>query len=185
MSLQRSGSDGSASREDRRVVDAADTAWYAIWTRSRHEQVVRDQLAQKGFEAFLPTIPKWSRWKDRKKKIDWPLFPGYCFAKFDPRERLPILKCTGVVTIVSFDGDIVPIPEAEISGIRTLVESDLQYDPCPLIREGMMVEVVHGPLKGVVGRLVRKGAHARLILAVDLIGQAVSVEVDAADVKAY
>ncbi|HVL68501.1 MAG TPA: UpxY family transcription antiterminator [Vicinamibacterales bacterium] len=164
---------------------ATDTAWYAIWTRSRHEQVVREQLEQKGFEAFLPTIPKWSRWKDRKKKIDWPLFPGYCFARFNPQERLPILKCTGVVTIVSFDGEIVPIPESEITGIRTLVESDLQYDPCPLIKEGMMVEVVHGPLKGVVGRLVRKGAHARLILAVDLIGQAVSVEVDAADVRAY
>ncbi len=47
-----------------------------------------------------------------------------------------------------------------------------------------MVEVTHGPLKGVVGRLTRKGAHARLMLAVDLIGQAVSVEVDASDVKA-
>ena len=46
-----------------------------------------------------------------------------------------------------------------------------------------MVEVVHGPLKGVVGRLIRKGAHARLVLSVDLIGQAVSVEVDAADVR--
>jgi transcriptional antiterminator NusG len=159
--------------------------WYAIWTRSRHEQVVRDQLANKGVEAFLPTITRWSRWKDRKKKIDWPLFPGYCFARFDPAERMPILKCSGVVTIVSFDGEIVPIPQQEIEGIRRLVESELQYDPCPLIREGMMVEVVHGPLKGVVGRLVRKGAHARLVLAVDLIGQAVSVEVDAADVRAY
>jgi transcription antitermination factor NusG len=49
----------------------------------------------------------------------------------------------------------------------------------------MLVEVMHGPLKGVVGRLVRKGSHARLILSVDLIGQAVSVEVDAADVRAY
>ena len=159
--------------------------WYAIWTRSRHEQVVKDQLAGKGVEAFLPTITRWSRWKDRKKKIDWPLFPGYCFARFDSSERLPILKCSGVVSIVSFDGDIVPIPEQEIDGIRRLVESDLQYDPCPLIREGMMVEVVHGPLKGVVGRLVRKGTHARLVLAVDLIGQAVSVEVDAADVRAF
>jgi hypothetical protein len=36
----------------------------------------------------------------------------------------------------------------------------------------MMVEVTHGPLKGVVGRLVRKGSHARLVLSVDLIGQA-------------
>ena len=169
-----SSSHGQMSRE-----------WYAVWTRSRHEQVVRDQLARKGVEAFLPTIARWSRWKDRKKKIDWPLFPGYCFARFDARDRLPILKCSGVVSIVSFDGEIAPIPELEIDGIRRLVESDLQYDPCPLIREGMMVEVVHGPLKGVVGRLVRKGSHARLVLAVDLIGQAVSVEVDAADVKPY
>jgi transcription antitermination factor NusG len=54
-----------------------------------------------------------------------------------------------------------------------------------MIREGMMVEVTHGPLKGVIGRLTRKGAHARLVLSVDLIGQAVSVEVDAADVRPY
>jgi transcription antitermination factor NusG len=160
-------------------------AWFAVWTRSRHEQIVREQIGAKGVEAFLPTVTKWSRWKDRRKKVDWPLFPGYCFARFDPDERLSVLKCTGVVSIVSFNGDIAPIPDVEIDSLRRLVASELQYDPCPLIREGAMVEVVHGPLKGVIGRLLRKGAHARLILAVDLIGQAVSVEVDAADVKAY
>ena len=160
-------------------------AWYAVWTRSRHEQVVREQLERKGLEAFLPTVTRWSRWKDRKKQIDWPLFPGYCFARFVPAQRLPVLTCSGVVSIISFDGDIVPIPDYEIEGIRRLVGSDLQYDPCPLIREGSMVEVTHGPLKGVVGRLMRKGAHARLVLSVDLIGQAVSVEVDAADVRPY
>jgi hypothetical protein len=41
--------------------------WYAIWVRSRHEQTVRDQLEQKHIDAFLPTIPRWSRWKDRKE----------------------------------------------------------------------------------------------------------------------
>ena len=136
-------------------------------------------------EVFLPTIGKWSRWKDRKKKIDWPLFPGYCFARFSLDERLAILKCDGVVTIVGIDGIPSSIPAIEIDSIRQLVESELSYDPCPLIKEGDMVEVRHGPLKGVVGRLVRKGAHARLVLSVDLIGQAVSVEVDAADVKPY
>ena len=161
------------------------SSWYAVWTRSRHEQVVRDHIERHGLEAFLPTIPKWSRWKDRRRKIDWPLFPGYCFARFDPAERLKVLKCPGVVRIVSIDGNIVPIPDIEIEGIRRLVSSELQYDPCPLINEGAMVEVVHGPLAGVVGRLERKGTHARLVLAVDLIGRAVSVEVDAADVKAY
>ena len=163
-----------------------DPNWYAVWTRSRHEKSVRDQLEKKGgVDVFLPTIGKWSRWKDRKKKIDWPLFPGYCFARFDVRERLGVLKCTGVVNIISFEGEPAPIPEQEIDGIRQLVESDLAYDPCPMIREGMLVEVTHGPLKGVVGRLQRKNDKARLVLSVDLIGQAVSVEVDAADVRAY
>ena len=160
--------------------------WFAVWTRSRHEQVVRDQLEQKHIIAFLPTITRWSRWKDRKKKIDWPLFPGYCFAKFDPENALPILKCTGVVNIVSVEGKPAAIPEYELDSIRLLVGSELQFDPCPLIHEGMMVEVIHGPLRGVVGRLLRKNApKATLVLSVDLIGQAVSVEVDAADVKAY
>ena len=162
-----------------------ETAWYAVWTRSRHEQVVREQLERKQVEAFLPTVTRWSRWKDRKKQIAWPLFPGYCFARFDPRDKLSILKCTGVVSIISFESELAPIPEVEIQGIRQLVESDLAYDPCPMIHEGDIVEVKHGPLKGVVGRLVRKGAHARLVLSVDLIGQAVSVEVDAADVPPY
>jgi transcription antitermination factor NusG len=159
--------------------------WFALWTRSRHEQVVRQQLMEKQVEAFLPTITRWSRWKDRKKRIDWPLFPGYCFARFDPRERLPVLKCTGVVGIVSVEGEPAPIPEHEIEAIRQLIDSELAYDPCPMIREGTMVEVVHGPLRGVIGRLLRKNERARLVLSVDLIGQAVSVEVDAADVRPY
>jgi transcriptional antiterminator NusG len=171
--------------QPRDVGAPADAAWYAIWTRSRHEQIVREQLVRKGFDAFLPTITRWSRWKDRKKQIDWPLFPGYCFVRIAPDERLSVVKCTGVVSIISFNGEMAAIPDHEINGIRQLVETELQFDPCPLIREGMLVEVVHGPLRGVVGRLVRKGAHARLILSVELIGQGVSVEVDAADVKAY
>ncbi len=169
------------------MADSPDTAqWYAIWTRSRHEQTVRDQLERKDVEAFLPTITRWSRWKDRKKKIDWPLFPGYCFARFDAGDTLPILKCSGVVSIVSVAGKPAAIPQYELDSIRLLIGSELQFDPCPMVREGMMVEVVHGPLRGVVGRLLRKDIRrSSLVLSVDLIGQAVSVEVDAADCKPY
>jgi transcription antitermination factor NusG len=159
--------------------------WFAIWTRSRHEKLVQEQLDGRNIEVFLPTVTRWSRWKDRRKQIAWPLFPGYCFARFEPTHTLPILKCPGVVSIVSIAGRPAPIPEFEIEGIRRLIASELQFDPCPFVREGTMVEVVHGPLKGVVGRLVRKGAHARLILAVELVGRGVSVTVDAADVRPY
>jgi transcription termination/antitermination protein NusG len=159
--------------------------WFALWTRARHEKAVHEQLLRKDIETFLPTVTKWSRWKDRRKQVDWPLFPGYCFARFEPSEPLPILKCSGVVAIVSFNGLPAAIPDHEIDGIRALIDSRLPYDPCPLIHEGDLVEVVHGPLKGSVGRLIRKGPRTRLVLSINIISRAVSVEVDAADVKAY
>ena len=117
-----------------RIDGAADVAWYAIWTRSRHEQVVREQLERKGYEAFLPTITRWSRWKDRKKQIDWPLFPGYCFARFDPASgcrssSAPASSHRVVQRRARAD------PDHEIDSIRTLVESELQFDPCPLIKK--------------------------------------------------
>jgi hypothetical protein len=85
-------------------LDDATEAWFAVWTRSRHESAVEQQLARKGIEAFLPTMPRWSRWKDRRKKIDWPLFPGYCFAHISASAARAVLTCPGVVTLVSFEG---------------------------------------------------------------------------------
>jgi transcription antitermination factor NusG len=159
--------------------------WFAVRTHPRSEKVVRNYLERKGVEVFLPTITKWSRWKDRKKQIEWPLFAGYCFARYEPEHELTVLKCPRVAGIVSFGSERAPVPEYEIESLRTLVTSDLAYDPAPFIKEGMMVEVIHGPLKGATGRLLRKGSHARLVLAVDIIAQAVSVQVDASDVRPY
>jgi transcriptional antiterminator NusG len=171
--------------EPPRDMPVVSTGWFAVWTRARHEGRVLDQLQRKDLEAFLPRVARWSRWKDRKKRVEWPLFPGYCFVRIDPDDTLPVLKCSGVVSVVSSNGRPALIPDVEIDSIRTLVESELNYDPCPLVKIGQMVQVVSGPLKGVVGRLTRKGNHARLVLSVDLIGQGVAVELDAADVRPY
>lgn len=159
--------------------------WFALWTRSRAEKSVLDQLLHKDIEAFLPTMRRISRWKDRRKELDWPLFPGYCFARFDPRDPLPVLTCVGVARIVSFNGAPAPIPHAEIEGIQRLVSSAFKLDPCPLLKEGDLVEVIHGPLTGVVGRLVRKGPDTKLVLSITMICRAVSVVFDAADVRPY
>jgi transcription antitermination factor NusG len=158
------------------------SAWYALWTRSRHERLVYQELATRHVEAFLPTVTRWSAWKDRRKKIDWPLFPGYCFARFEAEARFTVLNCAGVATIVSFNGEPAAVPDQDIENIRRLIVSELRYDPCPLIREGTLVEVIRGPLLGVVGRLVRKGSHAHLMLSVEMVNGAVSVQVDASDV---
>src|SRR5437763_1498810 len=98
-----------------------ETSWYAIATRPRHERTVHQQLVRKNIESFLPTVPRWSRWTDRLKRIDWPLFSGYCFARFVSDDALPILKCAGVVRIISFGGRPAPIDDREINNLRLLV----------------------------------------------------------------
>jgi transcription antitermination factor NusG len=158
--------------------------WYALRTRSRHEKVVRDQLDKQGIEPLLPTVKRLSQWKDRKKEIEVPLFSGYCFVRFGSEQKLPVLKTVGVVDIVGGSHGPEPIPEHEIAAIQTLMDSVLPYDPHPYLHQGMLVEVVRGPLQGVKGILLRKDKRHRLILGVRLIQQAAAVEIHAGDVVA-
>jgi len=185
MSESQRGSVADPIPNPQSPVPAVEDPWYAVWTRSRAEKAVADSLLRKQIEVFLPTVQRWSRWKDRKKKIDWPLFPGYCFARFDPMGILAVLKVEGVAKVITFDGKPAPIPHHEIEAIQRLVETELQFDPCPLLHEGDMVEVIHGPLKGVNGRLVHKGPKTKLVLSVTMINRAVAVTFDAADVRKY
>ena len=162
----------------------ADAHWYAIRTRSRHEKLVRDRFASQGIEHLLPTVKRLSQWKDRKKEIEAPLFGGYCFARFSWKERMPVLTVAGVVEIVGGGHGHEPVPDHEIEAIQSLMSSTLRYDAYPYLHEGMPVEVIRGPLKGVHGILLRKDKRHRLVLSIHLIQQAAAVEIDARDVVA-
>jgi transcription termination/antitermination protein NusG len=161
-----------------------DRAWFAVVTRSRHERKVHDQLRSRDVEVLLPSVQRWSRWRDRRKLIEWPLFPGYCFARCSPRNVRPVLACSGVVHLVSFAGGPAPVPDYEIDGIRQLLASAVPHDPCPFIDVGTWVQVIYGPLRGVRGRLVSKDRCTTLVVAIEMLGRALSVRIDAADVKA-
>jgi transcription termination/antitermination protein NusG len=156
--------------------------WYALRTRSRHEKRVEGQLSGRGIEPFLPLVQRWRQWKDRRKQVAFPLFPGYCFARFPLTDRVAVLKSYGVVQIIGNRDGPVPVPDSEIEAVRRLVTCTLPYDPHPFLHEGMPVEVIRGPLTGIRGILLRKGDRARLVISVNLIQQAASVELEASDV---
>jgi transcription termination/antitermination protein NusG len=161
-----------------------EAAWYALYTRSRFEKKVMAEIAERSIEVFLPMREVLSRWKDRKKKVWFPLFPGYVFVYHvnTPANRYRVLNLPGAVHFIGINGQATPIPAEQIEGVRRFLETDLSVDPYPYIQIGRRVEVVAGPLKGVRGKLVQKKGRFRFVLQVDLIRQAVSVEIDASDV---
>jgi transcription antitermination factor NusG len=156
--------------------------WYAVRTRSRHEKRVQEQLAAKGLEPFLPLIARWRQWADRRKSVAFPLFPGYCFARFLLVHRVEVLKTPGVVEIIGNQDGPLAVPDHEVEAVQRLVASTLPYDPHPYLQAGQSVEVIRGPLKGLTGILLHKGSRARLVVSIHLIHQSASVELDAYDV---
>jgi len=159
--------------------------WYALYTRSRFEKKMLSELSDRNVEVFLPMREILSRWKDRKKRIWVPLFPGYIFINQvdTPENRFRILNIPGAVRFVGLEGHAVPIPEEQIEYVRRFLEASISIDPYPYMQVGTRVEVIAGPLKGIRGILVGKRGRFRFVLQVDLIRQAVSVEIDASDVR--
>jgi len=160
--------------------------WYALRVRSRHEFVTYNELSRKGIEAYLPTVKKWSQWKDRKKLVEFPLFSGYLFAhiNINSQEYFNTLKTKGAVNILSLKGGRpAPVPPDEIHSLRILVESGEELDIYPHFKEGTKVIVTKGLLKGATGILTRKETHCVFSVDVILLGKSVGVKVLADDVE--
>ena len=152
--------------------------WYAVRVRSCAEAVVVAGLVGRDLRTFLPSYGSPRRWSDRRKVVQVPLFPGYVFCRFNPNQRLPVLMTPGVVGIVSCGTQPEPIPDIEVDSIRTMVESRMQLHQNPYLSVGDPVEVIRGPLKGVVGIIVEQRRGWRLVVSVNLLQRSVAVELD-------
>ncbi len=156
--------------------------WYALYARSRHERQVEERLKGKGIETFFPVRSLQRRWKDRKKIVEFPLFPGYLFVNISMMDRNTILQTPSVVRMIG-NGLPEPIPDGQIIAVRKFLEAEIQFDPYPYLVPGMEVEVRRGPLKSVRGVLITKKNKHRLIINVNLINNCIATEIDAEDIQ--
>lgn len=164
------------------VSESGRPRWYALHTCSRHEKAVAAQLEQNSLECFLPVFQTLRRWKDRRVKVDFPLFPGYLFVNIPLRDRMRVLQVHGVVRLVGMN-HAEPIPDEQIQALRDGIEQRLKLEPYPFLRIGRRVRVKRGPLLGAEGFLVRKRDNFRLVISLELIGRSVALEIDAADIE--
>jgi len=152
--------------------------WFALQVRSRYEKNVATFLGGKGYEWFLPTYVSRRRWSDRTKDLEVPLFPGYLFCRFDPQQRLPIVKTPGLISIVGTAKIPVPVDAAEIAALRTLVNSDLSRQPWPFLQVGQRVRIECGALAGLEGILIQVKGRDRIVLSVSLLQRSVAAEIE-------
>jgi transcription antitermination factor NusG len=152
--------------------------WFAIRVKSRRENVTAAALRGKGVEEFAPTCPTRNRWSDRVKDVDVPLFPGYIFCRFDPLHRLPVITTPGIVSIVGLGKTPLPVEDAEIARIQTIVSSGAPAYPWPYLRVGQKVTIRRGPLTGIEGFMIGSKDEYRLVVSIQLLQRSVATEID-------
>ena len=152
--------------------------WYAVYVRSRQEKKVHQLFEEKGIESSLPLIKTTRKWSDRKKKVEMPLFRGYVFVKINiNKDKLNILKTDGVVKFIGIKKKPSRIPDEEIRWIYMMVEKSDTVKNEKEIPIGHKVRVTTGAFKGVEGVAMRAGNQSRLVIVIESIMNAVSIEI--------
>ena len=153
--------------------------WYVLYTKPRHEKFVESQLLQKGIEAFTPKVTLRRRWSDRIKLIQEPLFKSYCFVRFSLKDKVRVVSQQGVVNIVHFNSQYIPVEETVINSLKILTENKIKLDPYPYLKVGDRVLIKRGPLKGVEGFIIEKrNKYTSLVISVDAITSSIQCVVD-------
>ena len=150
--------------------------WYAIWVRSRHEKIVANSLAFKGFELFLPLYRSSCR-ASGPTPTQLPLLPGYVFCRFDINRPLQVLTTPGVLSVVSAGHTPLPVAEQEIAALRTVMASGRRAQPWPYLTEGQRVRIEAGPMRDLEGVLVKMKNDFTLVISVTLLQRSVGVEI--------
>jgi len=153
--------------------------WYALRTRSRHEKMVAEQLAQHGIENFLPVVKKKRQWSDRVKEVELPLFSGYTFVRvvLSSPDKLRVLQTHGAAGLVGVRGVGMPIPDVQIESLKTVLANQIPFQEQPFLQIGQRVRVRGGALDGIEGILAAQSDRT-LVISVEPIQRSVSISVD-------
>ncbi len=155
--------------------------WFAIYTKPRAEKRVKEQLDKYDYENYLPLQSQIRQWKDRKKKVEVPLFNSYIFVKVTSKEYYEIpRKITGIVKYVTIGGQKISIKDKEIELIKRLIE--FSSEEIETLNENLeinqSVEIKTGELKGLTGKLIQFEGRNKIAIRINSVGTNLLVQIN-------
>lgn len=150
--------------------------WWVAHTKSRNEKALAHDLLRKNISYFLPMTWKVRSSRGRKLKSLLPLFNGYLFFCGEETQRVEVLRTNRVVNLIEVKDQKKFL--GELSNVERALGTGVPLVPHKYLKTGQKCRVVSGPLRNLEGIVLKSKSITRLILKIDLLGQAASVEVD-------
>ena len=157
--------------------------WIVVRSKPRSEKIAYAQLKEKGIEAYLPLLKERRKWSDRKKWVEFPLFSSYLFAKIEIKNSIFVLQTHGVSSLVKFGEEIAIVQDEVVNAIKLAIDGGYKLTPAEYFIAGNAVEVIEGPMRGVKGIVVQLKGKDRLVIKIDAIQQALSIDIDTRFIK--
>ncbi len=161
-------------------MDKLPKKWFVFYTKSRQEKKTRDLLIRNGFEVYLPLQKVMRQWSDRKKKVEVPLFNSYIFVLEIEDKISVILQTPGVAWNIRFNNKPAVLQDEELKTIERFITSGYRLEIRPLdkLEAGDAVEIVDGPLNGMVGYLTKTTEGDKFTVWLESIGQIMVARLD-------
>lgn len=150
--------------------------WFVLHTRSRQEKALGRDLTAMHVPCYLPMIDTVRYYGRRKARARLPLFPNYVFLRGSIDQAYQAdrtRRVAGIIKVANQDR-----LDRELRNIHQVLLADGQLQPSARLQRGMWVQVKAGPFKGVQGQIEQHTRTDRLILQVQTLGQASSLEID-------
>lgn len=154
-----------------------DGDWFVLHCRPNQEQCVHDLLIAQQVYAYVPKMKQVRFYGKRKVKREIPLFAGYVFLKGCREDAYSVDRTRGIVQII--DPPDQQQLDWEIHNLKMALCLDAPLVECASLRVGTRVEVRAGPFKGMQGLIEANKKEDRVVLQVDMLGRAMSIEIDA------
>lgn len=151
--------------------------WIVLHTRSRQEKALARDVRAMGTACWLPLIETVRYYGRHKVRVNLPLFPGYLFIKGTLEQAYAADRTRRVAQVLR-----VPDQERfgrELMMIHRVLHAGGELEPHPFLSVGTWAEVTAGPFRGTVGLVNEALKNGRLILQIQALGQASSLEIEA------
>ncbi len=161
---------------DEKSIDDFSGLWWVAHTKSRNEKALAHHLVSKNISYFLPMNWKVRRTRGRTIRSLLPLFGGYLFFCGNENQRLEVLRTNRVANLIEVRDQTRLIKE--LLQIQNALQAGAPLIPHKYIEAGRRCRVIAGPLADLQGVVVKTKGVTRLILQIDMLGQAASVEIE-------
>lgn len=157
--------------------------WYVVQSKPRGEFRALENLNRQGFDCYLPLIRKDKILNGRLVKIQVPLYSRYLFvSQTSTNQNFSKIRSTfGVTSLVSFSAKPCLIGDQVIQCIRNIEKIIPDVE---LFKEGDIVQLTGGPLKGLSGTLKCKNSSQRADILIEFLSKNQLIEVEMKDLKA-